>query len=83
MSWDGKERRRPANKEFSAIERDRLLTQIDTRLEILINTFDAHEKEDDKKFEDHDKRIREVHAIYSILIAVIIVFEFYQRYFSK
>lgn len=79
MNWDGKERRNVATE----MERDRLLTQIDTKVSILLNTFDQHVKEDKEQFEKNDKRLSMLEKIYGIAGGVVIALEFYFRFIKK
>jgi len=57
------------------IERDRLLTRIDTRLEILITNHQEYKKEVDLRFERYDKRITLLERVYGIGVGMVIIFQ--------
>ena len=69
MSWDGKNRR------TNEIEGRDLLTQIDTKLTILLDNFDKHMADDKVTFEKHDNRISRLEKVYWVGIGVFIIVE--------
>lgn len=71
------------NQEQMHSDNLRLLTQIDTKLTILLDNFDKHVLEDKITFEKHDKRLGNLEKIYAIGIGAIVVFEFVIRFWKS
>ena len=69
MAWDGVKRREQDKEDHD------LLTQIDTKLTILLDNFDKHLQEDKEIFKVHDGRIKKLEQIMWAGIGIIFVME--------
>jgi len=68
-SWDGRERRNGVGKDHD------LLTRIDANLINFLIEFKSHVIDDNKNFEEHDKRIKSLEKVFWCGVGVVLVLQ--------
>ena len=77
MSWDGVEKRKNGGKDHD------LLTQIDTKLTILLDNFDKHIEEDKVNFKSLNDKTNGLQMKFGIGIGMFIAADYLLRFFLK
>lgn len=75
QQWDGQTERR-----VTEIERDRLLTQIDTKLTIFLDSFNKHIEQDKNDFQTVGTRIANLEKIGYGAVAVVVMLELFLKW---
>lgn len=65
---------------FDIEEQKRLLVEINTKLTILLASFDKHVEEDKNMFKIFDNRIRNLERVYWLGIGAIVMIEFIVKF---